>query len=387
MEPNNFPVKDLLQKFLDGVITDAESEALFAWLKENPAAAESPELESLLEEVYHRSFEEPPALSPAAGARILDRLMESTAAPVVPMRRRWIPYAAAAALLLTAAGTAMLVMRNKKAAPPLAGNTIAAPAKPGNHAMLTLASGQQIRLDSAYGDIVKSGDLQVNNNKGELDYKGNANTAELHTLTTPKGGQYRLTLPDGTNVWLNAASSITFPTAFNGKYRQVKMTGEVYFDIKQQASQPFMVNIDGKASVEVLGTEFNVNAYPDEPGIRTTLLQGSVRMLHHNATAVLKPGQQAVVSNDQLNVTTSADTEMVVAWKEGLFRFEHTPLDAVLRQLARWYDVQVVYEQGVPGILFSGEIKRDLDLNQALTVLSTMGVHYRVEGRKLIIMP
>lgn len=324
MEPNNFPVKDLLQKFLDGTITDTESETLFAWLKENPVATESPELESLLEEAYHRSFEEPPALLPGAGNRILNRLMESTATPVVPMRKRWLPYAAAAALLLTAAGTAMLVMRQQKAAPPLAGKTVTAPAKPGNHAMLTLANGQQIKLDSAYGDIVKNGNLQVNNNKGELDYKGTANGTELHTLSTPKGGQYKLTLPDGTNVWLNAASSITFPTAFNGKYRQVKMTGEVYFDINQQANQPFMVNIDGKATVEVLGTEFNVNAYADEPAIRTTLLQGSVRMTHQDASAVLKPGQQAIVSNTQLDVATNADTEMVVAWKDGLFRFEHT---------------------------------------------------------------
>ncbi|NLR82379.1 FecR family protein [Chitinophaga eiseniae] len=385
MEPKNFPVADLLQKYLDGTLTDAESIALFAWLKENPVE-EDTQLEPLLEAVYHRSFGEPPALSPAASARILNRLMESTATPVVPLRRPWLRYAAAAVLILAAAGTAMLVMRHRDTTPPLAGN-LAAPAKQGNHAVLTLADGRQIQLDSAKGNIVQSGELKVNNDSGQLDYEGKAGNMEYHTLTTPRGGQYKLLLPDGTTAWLNAGSSIRFPTAFNGKYRQVKMTGEVYFDVKQQANNPFMVDINGKATVEVLGTAFNVNAYTDEPAIRTTLLQGSVRMTHHGKSAILEPGQQAIASHDQLNVTSNTDTEMAVAWKDGLFRFDHTPLDEVLRQLARWYNVEVVYEKGVPDVPFSGEIKRDLDLKQALIVLGSMGVHCRVDGNKLIIMP
>ncbi len=384
MEPNNFPVSDLLQKFLDGTITDTESETLFAWLKEHPSE-NNPELEALLEKNYQRSFEEPPALTTAAGSRILQRLMESTATPVVPIRRRWIPYAAAVAVLLIAT-TATLIIRRPKEVTPMANNTTNA-VKPGNHAYLTLADGRQIQLDSAYGNIVQHQGLQVANNKGELDYKGTAGSAEMHTLSTPKGGQYRLMLPDGTAVWLNAESSITFPTAFNGNSREVKMSGEVYFDVKQAANQPFKVNIDGKNTIEVLGTAFNVNAYTDETAIRTTLIQGSVRILHDNTSAVLKPGQQGVVSHDQLNVNSNVDMDMVVAWKEGLFRFDRTPVDIVLRQLSRWYDVEVVYEKGVPNILFSGEIKRDLDLNQALTVLSTMDVHYKIEGRKLVIMP
>ena len=385
MEPKNFPVADLLQKYLDGALTDAESIALFAWLKENPVE-EDAQLEPLLEAEYHRSFGEPPALSPAASARILNRLMESTATPVVPLRRQWLRYAAAAVLILAAAGTAMLVMRHRDTTPPLAGNLVA-PAKQGNHAVLTLADGRQIQLDSARGNIVQSGGLKVNNDSGQLDYEGKAGNMEYHTLTTPRGGQYKLLLPDGTTAWLNAGSSIRFPTAFNGKYRQVKMTGEVYFDVKQQADNPFMVDINGKATVEVLGTAFNVNAYTDEPTIRTTLLQGSVRMTHHVKSAILEPGQQAIASHDQLNVTSNTDTEMAVAWKDGLFRFDHTPLDEVLRQLARWYNVEVVYEKGVPDVPFSGEIKRDLDLKQALIVLGSMGVHCRVDGNKLIIMP
>ncbi|MBV8251906.1 MAG: FecR domain-containing protein [Chitinophaga sp.] len=384
MEPNNFPVKDLLQKFLDGTITETESEALFAWLKENPAE-NNPEVEQVLEKNYQRAFEEQPALTPAAGNRILHRLLDSTAAPVMPIRRRWLPYAAAAAILLLAT-TATLIIRHPKKVTPMAVN-ITKSVKPGNHAYLTLADGKQIQLDSAYGNIVQHQGLEVDNNKGELDYKGKAGNVELHTLSTPKGGQYRLMLPDGTAVWLNAESSITFPTAFNGKFREVKMTGEVYFDVKQAANHPFMVTINDKTTVEVLGTAFNVNAYTDEPTIRTTLIQGSVRMIHDKASNVLQPGQQGVISHDQLNVNSNVDIEMVVAWKEGLFRFDRTPVDIVLRQLSRWYDVDVVYEKNVPSILFSGEIKRDLDLNQALTVLSTMGVHYKIDGRKLVIMP
>ncbi|WP_161596908.1 FecR family protein [Chitinophaga vietnamensis] len=373
----------MLQKYLDGTITDGEGEVLFAWLKENPVG-EDTDLEPLLEAAYRRSFGEPPALSPAASARILNRLMESTAAPVVSLRRPWRRYAAAVALLLAAAGATFLWLRHPKEKP-LAG--IAATVKQGNHAMLTLANGREIQLDSAHGNIIQSGGLQVNNNSGELDYNGKAGSTEYHTLTTPPGGQYKLLLPDGTAAWLNAGSSITFPTAFNGKYRQVKMTGEVYFDVKQQANNPFMVDIDGKAAVEVLGTVFNVNAYTDEPTIRTTLLQGSVKMTHQGNSAVLRPGQQAVISRHQLQIADNTDTEMAVAWKDGLFRFDHTPLDEVLRQLARWYNVEIVYEQGVPHIAFSGEIKRNLDLPQTLTVLGTMGVHCKVDGRKLIIMP
>ncbi|RAJ76778.1 FecR protein [Chitinophaga dinghuensis] len=383
MEPNNFPVTDLLQKFLDGTISDTESETLFAWLKENPAA-DHPELESVLEKNYRRSFEEPPALTAAAGNRILQRLIESTAAPVVPIRRRWMPYAAAVALLLITATATMIIWRPKDVTP-IVNNTNAV--KPGNHAFLTLADGKQIQLDSAYGNIVQQQGLQVANNKGELDYKGKAGSVEMHTLSTPKGGQYRLLLPDGTAVWLNAESSITFPTAFHSNSREVKMSGEVYFEVKPAANQPFKVNIDGKNTIEVLGTEFNVNAYTNEPAIRATLIQGSVRILHDHTSAVLKPGQQGVVSQDQLDVNNNVDIEMVVAWKEGLFRFDRTPLETVLRQLSRWYDVDVIYEKGIPNILFSGEIKRDLDLNQALTVLSTMGVHYKIDGRKLVIMP
>ncbi|NIG55423.1 FecR family protein [Chitinophaga sp. Cy-1792] len=383
MEPNNFPVKVLLEQFLAGTITEADSEALFAWLRENPGT-DNAEMEAALEAVYRQSFGEPPALLPGGTERILAKLMDSTATPVVPIRRRWQPYAAAAAVLLLI-GSAIWLMKPQKSKAPLAANQPLV--VPGNHAVLTLPDGKQIQLDSAYGNIVQQNGLQVANNKGELDYNGHAGNTELHTLSTPKGGQYRLMLPDGTAVWLNAGSAITYPTAFHGKNRTVKISGEAYFDIKQQAEQPFVVDVDGKATIEVLGTAFNVNAYTDEPTIRTTLLQGSVRMIHQNASAVLKPGQQAVVSNDQLNVASNADTEMVVAWKDGLFRFDHTALDEVLRQLARWYDVEVVYEHGVPHIPFSGEIKRDLGLNDALTILSTMGVHYRLEGRKLIIMP
>ncbi|PUZ25843.1 iron dicitrate transport regulator FecR [Chitinophaga parva] len=382
MAPSNFP-KDLFQKLLDGTLTDPESVTLFAWFRENPDSTD-PALESLLEQAYHRSFAAPPALLPGAGDRILHRLMESTT-PVVRMRRRWLQYAAAAALLVAVAGTATILVMRQRPATPLAGNVIK-PGKHGNYATLTLGNGTQIQLDSAHGNIVRSGDLLVDNHKGELDYQGQAGSAELHTLTTPKGGQYKLLLPDGTIVWLNAGSSITYPTAFNETSRQVKMTGEAYFEIKQAAARPFVVNVAGKASVEVLGTAFNVNAYADEPGIRTTLLQGSVRMHVQDASAVLHPGQQAVIKDAQLQVT-SADTATTVAWKDGLFRFDHTSLDEVLRQVARWYDLEVVYETGIPHLPLSGEIKRDLDLEQALSVLRNLGLHYRLEGRQLIVTP
>ena len=149
-----------------------------------------------------------------------------------------------------------------------------------------------------------------------------------------------------------------------------------------------MEDIDGKASVAVLGTSFNVNAYTDEQSIRTTLLEGSIVMFHDRQTVMLKPGQQAQIRNElKMNVINDADVESVMAWKNGLFRFDRAHLSEVLRQMSRWYDVSIVYEHGIPDIIFSGEIKRDLSLSQALVVLAKMGVHYRIEEKKIIVMP
>jgi transmembrane sensor len=391
MESSNYSATDLLQKYLDGTITEPESKVLFEWLKEN-TVDRNPAMEALLEKVYAQSFTEQPALNAAASQRILDRLLKATDHKEVeiPVRRisllqrPWVRYAAAVVLLLGLAGGLRFYMHQPKKAAPLASRNAFTG---GNRALLKLANGEEIVLDSAHGSIVHTGNLAVNNDKGKLDYEGKADVAEYHTLSTPRGGQYQLQLPDGSKVWLNAASSITYPTAFTGNSRKVKISGEVYFEVARNKEKPFVVDISDKTSVEVLGTSFNVNAYTDEQQIYTTLLEGSVSMIRREQRVILKPGQQAVISRQAMEVKQNANIDMVMAWKNGSFQFDHTKLDEVLRKMSRWYDVDIVYKQGIPDIYFSGEIKRDLPLSDALEVLSRMGVHYSIEERKLIIMP
>lgn len=394
MEPNKFSETDLLQKYLDGTISEPESKELFERLKEN-AIEDNAALDALLQKVYNESFTEAPVISVEASRRILERLVTvvrpaHTEAPVRRMHSWW-RYAAAAVLVIAVAATAVWWLTpSKKSAPSFADNVSPSGEilSGSSRAILQLANGREILLDSAQGNILQKGNFHVSNSSGKLDYEGNAGKAEQHTLTTPRGGQYQLQLPDGTVVWLNAASSITYPTAFTDRYRKVKVVGEVYFEVAQNKEQPFMVDINGKASVAVLGTSFNVNAYTDEQSIRTTLLEGSIILFHDQQTVMLKPGQQAQIKNElKMNIINEADVESVIAWKNGLFRFDRAHLSEVLRQMSRWYDVDIVYEQGIPDIMFSGEIKRNLSLSQALVVLAKMGVHYRVEDKKIIVMP
>jgi transmembrane sensor len=182
-------------------------------------------------------------------------------------------------------------------------------------------------------------------NNGQVAYKvigGKQSDVLFNTLTTPRGGQFRLALPDGSEVWLNAASSIKYPTAFTGKDRKVEITGEAYFEIAHDASKPFKVRVNGM-EVNVLGTHFNINAYHDEAFVNTTLLQGKVSLTKAGAVALLRPGQQARVDNTRsISVLNNVDVDQVVAWKNGYFSFEKADLQTVMRQIARWYDVDII---------------------------------------------
>ncbi|MBO9728517.1 MAG: FecR domain-containing protein [Chitinophaga sp.] len=391
MEPIRSSLADLLQRYLDGTITTPESEMLFAALREN-RMEEDAGLEAVLHENYDAAFAQKPVLTADMSRQILDRLLlsinhtiEDETRPVPLLRRLWFRYAAAA-VMIAALGLTWVLLTDRKPRPQAARLvTEMGKATGGNHAVLKLAGGQEILLDSAHGNIRNAG-FKASNDSGLLHYENNATAVEYHTLSTPRGGQYKLQLPDGTDVWLNAASSITYPTAFREKDRNVRITGEVYFEVADQ-EQPFKVNINDHLRVEVLGTRFNVNAYTDESSIRTTLLEGRVRMAYDQQTMILRPGQQVRIANGKMNVADYPDPDMTIAWKNGSFRFERTRLDEVLRQMARWYDVDVVYEKQVPDIVFTGEIKRELNLSQALIILEKMGVHFRITGKQLIVMP
>lgn len=253
----------------------------------------------------------------------------------------------------------------------------------GDKAILTLASGKQIELGDSTGTITDEG-LSIQHKDGRISYK-DSRVHTMNTMTTPVGGQYQLTLADGTKVWLNAASSIRFPTAFPGKTRDVFVTGEVYFEVAKNAKQPFNVFFSNQ-QVQVLGTMFNINAYTEEVASTTTLVEGLVRITRQGEELLLQPNQQAVAQK-KLVVNKSPDVSQVLAWKNGTFNFNGQDFAASMRQLERWYEIQVVYDGNIPVEKFGGEIDRNMTLNQALKVLNGIVANFKLEGKVLHVLP
>ena len=265
----------------------------------------------------------------------------------------------------------------------------APPGKSG--AILTLASGEKVLLDSmSNGTVAMQGRTQLRKLGGQLNYKAMdaalpASAVFYNTMTVPRGRTFKLRLEDGTMVWLNAGSTIRFPTAFTGKERKVELMGEGYFEVAKNASMPFKVEVNGM-EVEVLGTHFNINSYNDEPAIRTTLLEGSVKINKNNTTSLLKPGQQAEVNSaGEVRIINNADIDEAVAWKNGIFNFEGNDIQSVMRQIARWYDVDIKYEN-ISTAHFMGTISRNVNMSEVLNMIALTGaVHFKVEGRTITV--
>ncbi|RAJ08630.1 FecR family protein [Chitinophaga skermanii] len=310
-------------------------------------------------------------------------------------KSRIVRYAAAAVVLM---GVSTYALLHSDLHQPATRKVVAlketTPIAPGRDgAILTLADGSQLVLDSAGNGVVASQNgANVVLQNGQLTY----NAADLqpgeivyNNVRTPKGRQFKLVLPDGTKVWLNAASSIKYPTAFSGKERHVELQGEAYFEVAQNEQLPFKVQTGEATEIQVLGTSFNINAYTNEHSIRTTLLEGAVRINAYSHTATLKPGQQAAVKPQlsQMVILNAVDTDQILAWKNGLFNFENASLDEIMRQLERWYDIEVVYEKGIPAARFGGWINKQNTLQDVLQILESSNVHFHLEGRKLIVMP
>lgn len=261
----------------------------------------------------------------------------------------------------------------------------------GNKATLTLADGSKISLtDADNGELAKQSGVRISKSKnGELVYSVIASDHKkpvFNTISTPRGGVYQVNLPDGTRVWLNAASSIKFPTTFAQlKERKVELEGEAYFEVAKNKKLPFIVS-SGAQQVKVLGTHFNINSYPDEGEVKTTLLEGSVEVFAANKR-MLKPGEQAnVTKNGAGNVKVStANIAQVMAWKNGFFHFEKDNLHSVMRQLSRWYDVEIVYEVERADDEFMGDIPRGIKLSEVLKMLAFEGTQFKIDGRKLIV--
>lgn len=257
--------------------------------------------------------------------------------------------------------------------------------------MLTLASGQKIILqDAANGNVAQQGNTKIIKLNDRLTYSqgGNTNDIVYNIITTPKSGQYMIVLSDDSKIWLNAASSVRFPTAFQNKERRVEITGEVYFEIAKDASRPFKVSFShaGKmGEITVMGTHFNVMCYADEDAVKTTLLEGSVKIDENKYTTLLVPGQQAVLNKNSVKVLSGVDVQEVVAWKNGYFQFNSATLQEVLRQIGRWYDLDVSYE-GIPtDQKFNGKISRDNNLSEIIKVLELTKVKLKIENRKIIV--
>jgi len=262
-----------------------------------------------------------------------------------------------------------------------------------NTATLTLASGRKILLDSAgVGELGTQGGVRiVKEDSSSLHYmasNGKDEPIAYNELATPRAGQYQLILPDGSKVWLNNLSSIRYPTAFTGKERRVEMTGEGYFEIEHKANQPFIVQMRD-ADVEVLGTSFNVKSYEEEGGTQTTLLNGAVRVRSRSGTASvrLNPNEQVRVESSGLAVQKGINVKDVISWKEGFFYFSNASLSDVMRQLSRWYDVDVQFPEKIAPVYFEGKIDRGLPLNEVLKFLEKNQIQFQIEGRKLIARP
>jgi transmembrane sensor len=376
----------LLDRYLDSSLSAEEHEEWQSVLNDI-------ELRDSLNELIDGSYyqltdDELVGLSSNKADKIFTNISQQGAPQKKKTTRLWPRFAAAASILLLLSVAVYFYKQsgNQQQIAQMQFHDIA----PGsNKATITLANGKQIALTGAKNGLLASqGNTTINMNGNNVIYNasGSANELQYNTMTTPRGGQYPLTLSDGTKVWLDAESSITYPVAFIGNDRPVKVTGQVYFEVAHNPAKPFRVTADNQ-TVEVLGTHFNVNAYPDEPGIKTTLLEGSVKIMVNGAKAVLKPGQQAQTNQDKITVLSNVDMSEAIAWHNGLFQFHKADIQTIMRQLARWYDVDVSYEGKIPDLTFSGKIYRNITALKVSDILSYEKIHFRIEGKKIIVTP
>lgn len=372
-------IEELANKIKLGIITPAEQVEFDEWYrKQSKKSFYVPESSANSEiELKNRIY-----------GRIENELeFKHKIEPTLILRRLAV---AASILLIISIGLYITVRRNDISKPAIVKNSIPN-FKPGqSKAILTLSSGKKIVLDDvSQGKLAAEGNSIINKTNGKGIIYANSHsyhTSQLlvNTMTTPRGGEYQLTLSDGTKVWLNAASSITYPASFVGKYRDVSVSGEAYFEVAHDRSKPFRVKTS-EQTVEVLGTHFNINGYHDENMVRTTLLEGSVSVLCNNIQKVLRPGEQASVEHGNLNIK-SIDTDEAVAWKNGYFQFVDADIQTIMRQLARWYDVDVEFVGATTKETFTGRISRHRNLNQVLKIIQeSKSVHLSFKERRIMI--
>ncbi len=309
-------------------------------------------------------------------------------------QRAWF-RAAAAILIFCTAGLLVIRERNiKENVDKLAAKHNSTQIFPGGQkAILTMANGKVIVLANAANGILANvgGNKIVKRTQGQIVYDAKSTSPETeigyNTLTTPRGGEYQVVLPDGTKVWLNAASSITYPTQFSGNERRVKLTGEAYFEVAKNKAKPFYVSMND-VQVRVLGTHFNISAYGDDDAITTTLLEGSVQVSKNKSVSIIKPGQQAVVNHTADNIQVSdANIEDAMAWKNGYFIFNNDNITGIMKKVSRWYNVDVYYAADLNDQQFGGSYYRSKNINELLEYLEMIGkIHFKIQERRITVM-
>lgn len=387
-------IHQLIEKYLHNTASQEEIDSLFAWYRSELSTEVEWDLDEAEDEAHVK-------------AMIFSKIVNDER---ISRRRHINPiyYAisiAASILLFLVAG--LYYYSGNVTEQMAAADKVVAKAKPkdilpgGHKAILTLADGRKIVLDdSQNGIVINQNGINVHkNSNGIIEYtltnqrKGApdelADNAKViyNTIETPVGGKFQLNLADGSKVWLNSASSLRFPVIFTDDTRQVELKGEAYFEVSRDIHRKFSVR-SGNQSVEVLGTHFNINAYSDEPTITTTLIEGKVRVIELNTkeSQILQPGEQSKVDRN-IRIQRTTDTQTEVAWKDGYFYFENAPIETVMRQLGRWYGVTAKYEGVLPQHHFAGAISTNLTLLEVLEILEKSNVHFRLEGKEVVVMP
>jgi transmembrane sensor len=378
----------LFEKYIANDCTPSEAAVLIDIIR---LGEERALIESLIQQHLHNSATDE-LLYRAASDRVFKRLeLHTPVENVVPISsHKFSTYLKVAAIVTVILVSSIIAYRffssDKKVLPVVASRQDVAPG--GNRAILVLSDGKQVVLnDISVGNITEDGGAIIKKSSdGQLAYYSTDNMHQqkaINTVKTPKGGQYQVILPDGSKVWLNAASSITYPAAFNTEERRVVLTGEGYFEIthltRNNKKVPFIVET-GRQKIEVLGTRFNVNAYDDEKAITTTLIEGKVKVTTENETVILKPNQELNLRDEGIT-THKVDVEPAIDWKNGDFNFTDEDIKMVMRKIARWYNVDVVYDSNIPDENLSGQISRDRNLSEVLRVLELSGdKQFRIEN-------
>jgi len=365
-----------------------------AWLQELPEEEAAAALDR-----YEQAFRAGEEVDKEAITRIEESIENQLdLRPPVPANPKRIPvifYLKVAAIFLVVASLVsfFLYQNHFKHTGTVAGHPVIAAIVPGkNQAVLKLSGGRSVLLEDVADGVITMNDKATGfeKKKGVLVAKNDGqpvnDAAGINMLETPRGGQYQVALPDGTKVWLNASTRLFFPTVFKPGERRVTLVGEAYFEVKHDAANPFIVETSSGTNLRDLGTSFNVNAYQEDAHETTTLLTGSLQVIRNKSQVLLKPGQQAMVKAQQMVEVQEVETSYAVAWKEGYFMFNREPIKEVMNKIARWYDVEVIYQGAVTETRFWGTVSRFSQVSDVLKMLEATGrVHFKIEGRKIYV--